>query len=380
MKKRLLIENDINKLDDFQKILLLNKGKLSYDDVEFKNSEGDDFGDIIEVTQSGLIFNFNDLEQFLKFFFPNEYGGGDEGEWDARYYDLMYYNSYDWTSECWDRRSDDWREGYTLGYLCTKAIVKLKDLIGIIAPSGLKNFSEDGTKIVGGEDEITKILSVYFKDIDDEIDSVLCNAKDTHLRNVAPSYIEDKYCDSLKPFGIENWGGKTQTCFRTYFLSWGNLIQMFLYDGDFSENALDTMFKYLKNFRGHAPTYYELEYEIFDSSEFEKLSCDGFVEIIDGYIEDAIENSHPEYIETMDKLNSLNLFNVKKVPGTENTFIKVKTVDIETLLAKYVVGEGTWQFNAKYGVSPVDEVISIATQPGLFDPTEFRVDPKPNQL
>jgi hypothetical protein len=140
------------------------------------------------------------------------------------------------------------------------------------------------------------------------------------------------------------------------------------------------MFKYLKNFRGHAPTYYELEYEIFDSSEFEKLSCDGFVEIIDGYIEDAIENSHPEYIETMDKLNSLNLFNVKKVPGTENTFIKVKTVDIETLLAKYVVGEGTWQFNAKYGVSPVDEVISIATQPGLFDPTEFRVDPKPNQL
>ena len=124
MKKRLLIENDINKLDDFQKILLLNKGKLSYDDVEFKNSEGDDFGDIIEVTQSGLIFNFNDLEQFLKFFFPNEYGGGDEGEWDARYYDLMYYNSYDWTGECWDRRSDDWREGYTLGYLCTNAIVK----------------------------------------------------------------------------------------------------------------------------------------------------------------------------------------------------------------------------------------------------------------
>lgn len=380
MKKRLLIENDINKLDDFQKILLLNKGKLSYDDVEFKNSEGVDFGDIIEVTQSGLIFNFVDLEQFLKFFFPNEYTEGDEGEWDARYYDLMYYNSYDWSSECWDRRSDDWREGYTLGYLCTNAIVKLKELIGIIAPSGLKNFSEDGTKIVGGEDEITKILSVYFKDIDNQIDSVLCDAKDTHLRNVGPSYIEDKYCDSLKPFGIENWGSKTKTCFRTYFLSWGNLIQMFLYDGDFSENALDTMFKYLKNFRGHAPSYYELEYEIFDSSEFEKLSCDEFVEIIDGYIEDVMENSHPEYIETMDKLNSLNLFNPKKVPGTENTFIKVKTVDIETLLAKYVVGEGMWQFNAKYGVSPVDEVISIATQPGLFDPTEFRVDPKPNQL
>jgi hypothetical protein len=35
MKKRLLIENDIDELEDFRKILLLNKKKLDYNDVMF---------------------------------------------------------------------------------------------------------------------------------------------------------------------------------------------------------------------------------------------------------------------------------------------------------------------------------------------------------
>jgi hypothetical protein len=34
MKKRLLIENDIDELEDFRKILLLNKNKLDYRDVD----------------------------------------------------------------------------------------------------------------------------------------------------------------------------------------------------------------------------------------------------------------------------------------------------------------------------------------------------------
>ena len=35
MSKKLLVEQDIDDLHDFQKILLLNKGKLDYNDVEF---------------------------------------------------------------------------------------------------------------------------------------------------------------------------------------------------------------------------------------------------------------------------------------------------------------------------------------------------------
>ena len=100
MTKKLIIEEEIKELDDFQKILLLNKRKLSYDDVSFLDNNGNDYDNIIDITADGLIFNFDDLEQFLKFFFPDIYGeeGGDS-EWDARNYDCMYYNTYDWSDE-----------------------------------------------------------------------------------------------------------------------------------------------------------------------------------------------------------------------------------------------------------------------------------------
>ena len=64
MSKKLLVEQDIDDLHDFQKILLLNKGKLDYNDVEFIDEDGEDYSDIIEVTKNGLLFNFDDLEEF----------------------------------------------------------------------------------------------------------------------------------------------------------------------------------------------------------------------------------------------------------------------------------------------------------------------------
>ncbi len=72
MRKRLLIENDISELDDFQKILLLNKRKLSSDEVEFKSDNYKDKIDInlVRAQHDGLLFDFDDLDQFLKFFFP----------------------------------------------------------------------------------------------------------------------------------------------------------------------------------------------------------------------------------------------------------------------------------------------------------------------
>jgi hypothetical protein len=43
---------------------------------------------------------------------------------------------------------------------------------------------------------------------------------------------------------------------------------------------------------------------------------------------------------------------------------------------KYVVSTGLWGSNNKAGLSTVDDVIAMATQPGLFDQMDFRVDPK----
>jgi hypothetical protein len=83
-KKRFLYEQEEEvELNDFQKILALNKKRISRFDVEFYNSKGEDFSDTIEVTQDGLMFTFDGLKDFLQFFFPDEHEEGSDGEYDA---------------------------------------------------------------------------------------------------------------------------------------------------------------------------------------------------------------------------------------------------------------------------------------------------------
>ena len=99
MKKRLLVENDIDEMADFQKILLLNKRKLNSDDVEFKSDKYDGLQlNHVQVKPDGLLFDFDDLEQFLKFFHYPAFEEGTDGEWDAINYDRMYYGSFDFTN------------------------------------------------------------------------------------------------------------------------------------------------------------------------------------------------------------------------------------------------------------------------------------------
>ncbi len=56
-------------------------------------------------------------------------------------------------------------------------------------------------------------------------------------------------------------------------------------------------------------------------------------------------------------------------------FIRVEEVDPETLKVKYIVGRNTYFGDRVYGLSTPNEVIAMATQPGLFKPTEFRIAP-----
>lgn len=383
MRKKLLVEQDIDDLHDFQKILLLNKGKLDPDGVEFESNLVDTYDKHVEVTKNGLLFHFDDLEQFLKFFFPGSYNqeGGD-GEWDAMNYDSMYYGNYDFYGNCHETSYDDWREGYTLNYFCDPALRKLKTLVGILDPSLTKFFTEkDGVmRIDNSESTITTLLDGFFKNLQDEVDEIICSGKQTAISGAASELMKDTFCDGLRPFGIENWGKSRYTeCFRTYFISWGNLIRFFTEKGEFDEFVLDAMIDSLEiNFKKHPPLYYEIEHEVWDNEVFESETCEKLQILIDEYIERANEDINPNYIEVVNKINKLGLFDSKLIPGNKHTYIKVISVDPETLQVKYQVGKGSWYRDLKYGLAPVDEVIAIATQPGLFDPEEFRIDPNRN--
>jgi hypothetical protein len=382
MKKKLLIENEIEDLTDFQKILLLNKGKLNYEDVEFGSDKVDNYDKHVEVTDRGLIFHVNDLEEFLKFFFPDTYGieGGDS-EWDAMNYDSMYYGNYDFGDHCYDTSSDDWSEGYTIGYFCDTATRKLKSIIEILDPELAKNgFTEKDGKIrIEEGDKISEALNKYFKRIEDEVTDIICPAKHYAVSDAASELMKETFCDGLKQFGIENRSNRLRDCFNTYFIPWSALVQMFVESSEFDGFALDVMFEYIeKNFKSHPPIYYEIEYNVWDEKIFNDKSCEKLNILMDEYLERATEEFSPEYRDAINKLNKLNLFKRKQIPGGKNYYMIVDNVDPDTLKVNYRVGEGSWFNNYKYGKSTVDEVISIATQPGLFNPDEFRISP--NQL
>ena len=372
MKKRLLIENDVPEMTDFQKILLLNKRKLDSDDVEFKSDNYEDLKlNHVQIKPDGLLFDFDDLEQFLKFFHYPAYEEGTDGEWDAINYDRMYYGSYDFYSECQDRAYDDWSEGYTLGYLCREAKLRLKELLKLISPNLVDNINENGR--IDDEGAITSVLDKYFQHIGDEMDEIICSAKANATEVGVKEAIEKAYCNTLSDYGVEKWG---KWCFGLYFISWGNLVQLFVEDGEFDGKALDLLIQKIeKKFSHSLPEYYEMEYYVMDNEMFESESCEKLVNLIDEYIERAQEELSPEYMKIMNKLSSLNLFYRKEIPGQKNLFIKVESVDPETLKVKYLIGSGSYFGDRKYGLSTADEVIAMVTQPGLFNPTEFRIQP-----
>ena len=372
MKKRLLVENDVSNMSDFQKILLFNKQKLDPNDVEFKSDNYKDLKlDHVQVKPHGLLFDFDDLEQFLKFFHYSTFEEGTDGEWDAVNYDRMYYGSYDFYNDCKERAYDDWSEGYTLGYLCSEAKIRLKELLKIISPTLVDNIYENGR--IDGEGAITSVLDKYFQHIADEIDEIICSAKANATEAGVKEAIEKEYCETLEEFGVEKWG---KWCFGLYFISWGNLVQLFVEDGEFDGKVLDILIQKIeKKFRHGLPEHYEMEYHVMDHEMFQSESCEKLVDLIDEYIERAQEELSPEFTKIIDKLSSLNLFYRKEIPGQKNLFIKVESVDPETLKVKYLIGSGSYFGDRKYGLASANEVIQMVTQPGLFNPTEFRIDP-----
>ena len=375
MKKRLLIEEDIDEIEDFRKILLLNKKKLDYRNVMFLDEHRNDFDGIIEVTAHGLLFHFDDLEQFLKFFFQETYKEGSDSEWEAVNYDRMYYGQWDFYSECQDRAYDDWSEGYTLGYFCDSAILKLKQLAEFLDPSTSKDFirRNNGRMTYDGGGDLPTILDKFFPGLGDAIDEIVCMGKDRAVSKGAQELIEETYCNGLKQFGIENWGGRLHECFRTYFIGWGNLVQMYIDTSDFEEPLLDTMFRVIeRGFSNHPPEYYEIEYNVWDNEIFESETCQKLEDLMDEYIEKAHEEINSDYIEVMKKIGNLGLFNFTQLPDKKH-YLKVEKVDPETLKVTFRVGTSRQNWNSKMGVSDVDSVIAMATQPGLFDPTEYRI-------
>ena len=376
MKKRLIIEDEAKELDDFQKLLLLNKKRISPEDVVFVNENGVQ-PEEIEIDSKGMYFNFDGLEDFLKFFFPDTYGYDAYEQYEASYLESMYNATWDFGFS--DKSYEEWNEGYVLGDLCGESMDVLYDVVKLVSPNVTSCFIKDGFGRYSFKDDdcnikICDVLDSLPK-ISDNIQWIWAEAKQEATEDAASDYIKGIYCDGLKQFGVENFSHRLDNCFRSYFISWGNLAMMFINNGEFDGNLLETMGTYIeRNFRNHTPEYYEIEYEVHDHEKFTENFCPRVTQKLEDLKETIIEDYNPKYLKILNQIINMGGFDkflpMKAFNGEYE--IRFNSVDEDTLKVSFGVRKkGQWD-GLKTGKAPIKDVINFINQPGLFKPDEYR--------
>jgi hypothetical protein len=376
LRKKFIFENDDEEEDewsDYKNIMYLAKNRISPYGVTFETSDGKSFDDVIDVTHDGIIFTFDGLKEYLKFFFPEEYEDDSDGEYDASNYESMYYGNWSWYEEFYDRDSEDWREGYVTDRLRKNHLELIRDITKTISPrlyTKLSKMLEEGTPLDG-------ILNIEIRDfldtinIGDEITEVFTDANVEAVSSEVPKGIKDTYCDCLRNVGVERYSKKT--CFWKYEMDWGSCMMLYARFGTDEDNFLDLLFESIKK-EGvrHLPEYYEMQYEFWDTQKFEDTWNRGVERVLEKKLEDIqdnLEDYDEKYFEVLDKVSQL---------GGVNTWIKTKDKkyeilidDIEpsTSLITYKIKE-PFKWQTKSGKTDIDSLISIIYNEKLFNMME----------
>lgn len=376
-------EEDDVELTDYEKILALNKRKISPYDVEFYDSEGNDYSDVIEVTQDGLIFTFDGLDEYLRFFFPEEFGDeGTDAWYEAGYLDSMYRGNWDW--DYWDRSNDDWDEGYVIDSIRGESRNVLYQILQKTSPSLSKNIKVDteGNLRFTENQEVSDFIEILSEKTKDELIEAYVYANEIANREATPKYLEDHYCDGLKDIGIERYSNKY--CFWKYELSWGPAIMLFVRHGSPDDNLLDLMFEAIrKDFRNHTSDYYEIQYEAWDNDAFKEYFGKKSLSILQNLLSELEEEDEDnpsqfkKYLKILEIINNKIGFNTwKKLPtpsenGGYPYQLLIDDVDKDTLLVRYNV-KNILSHGVKVGRVPLETIFDMLNSPQLFDPTEFR--------
>jgi hypothetical protein len=379
LRKKFIFENeeDEPELNDFQKILALNKKRISRFDVEFYNSEGEDFSDTIEVTQDGLMFTFDGLKDFLQFFFPDYYEEGNGGEYDASNYEWMYSGNYDWYDEFSNRSYDDWSEGYVVSAIKSESLKRLKEILNRVAPHVGKYIEEkEGAyriSITDGKAEslITDFLGTL--GFEEPITDAYIDAQIAAVNNSAPEFIKKTYCNCLTEVGVENYSERH--CFWKYELDWGSAILLFARFGTEDDRLLDLLFEAIKNSSiNHLPESYEIQHYCWDNDEFNRVYVRELDSVFDK-LEERLEDSelyNKEYFEVINKVSMIGGVGNWIKSKNKKLQIKINSIDPETLKIDFSVAENNSNWSNKKGRSTIDDIINLLNYESMYGIQDFR--------
>lgn len=377
LRKRFIFEddNDVDEMPDYKKLMRLVKKKLDPSQVEFYNSEGEDFSDNIEITYDGLMFTFDGLQEYLSFFFPDDYSHQEnsEGYYDANYYELMYHRQYNWYSEFSDRDSQDWSEGYIVQAFRPIHFESLIQLAKYSSPDLYSKLSKTTSNQM--DENLVKQISSFLEalDLEESIIDLYTDSKVNAVEDSASEGIAKVYCDSLSRLGIERYSEKY--CFWKYQMDWGSCLLLFASFGSEEDNLLDLLFNTIRrSTQRHLPSHYEMQHEYWDNDKFLESWISGLTKILEkklADIEENPENYDKNYFDAIDKVMSLGGTDVWINTKDEKYKIKIQGIEPNTSLITYqIVRKG--DYRAKVGKTDIDGILNMIYNEKLFDVMEHK--------
>ena len=375
LRKKFIFENEEEGLTDYEKILRAAKGNINLSELDFEDSEGNDYSDDIEITYDGLVFTFDGLAEYLRFFFKDEYEEGSESYHDADYYEYMHTGNYEWSREFWDKSTDEWRDGYILDRLTQEHLDLIKRLAQVLSPnlsSKLKNLNiVDLTK----QDKLKKEVSDFLETIDlsDSIIDKWVDASVDGTTNKIYEGIEERYCNVFSEIGIERYSQRY--CFWKYEMDWGSCMILYARFGTDEDKFLDLLFEAIKKLRvRHLPVWYEMEYEFWDNEAFNKTWGPEVTELLEEKLEEIENNSEyfdENYSDTVEKVLQLGGLDKWITTNDDKYQIRINQIEPETSLISYsITPKGQWK--AKGGKTDIESLISLFYNEKLFDLTESK--------
>ena len=373
IKKIFLFEEDDSdeEKSDYQKILEINKKRLSPYDVDFFDSEGNSYEGIIEVRQDGLHFTFDGLAEYLQFFFKEYYEEGSDGEYDAQNYESMYNGNWGWWGDFSDRTYDDWREGYVVDYFTYEQLSIVKEIAKYLSSEVYNSIELKNGKVISKDtDKITNLLEIL--GLEDAITDAYIDASVLAVENEVPEGIEKSYCNCLDEIGIERYSDKY--CFWKYELSWGSAIMLFARFGEPDDLLLDLLFKAVERANvNHLPEYYDMQHQFWDGQAFNEYWNNKVTSILENELENIKDNTEQYNLKFFKLIDE-----IQKLGGTETWIysknkkysIKINKVDDKNLQITYQFRKLDGGYDYKMMKTSFEYLLNLLNTEPLFDLTK----------
>jgi hypothetical protein len=373
IKKIFLFEEDDSdeEKSDYQKILEINKKRLSPYDVDFFDSKGNDYDGIIEVRQDGLHFTFDGLAEYLQFFFKEYYEEGSDGEYDAQNYESMYNGNWGWWSDFSDRSYDDWREGYVIDYFTYEQLSIVKEIAKYLSSEVYNSIELKNGKVISKDtDKITNLLEIL--GLEDAITDAYIDASILAVENEVPEGIEKSYCNCLDEIGIERYSDKY--CFWKYELSWGSAIMLFARFGEPDDLLLDLLFKAVESANvNHLPEYYEMQHQFWDGQAFNEYWNNKVTSILENELENIKDNTEQynlKFFKLIDEIQKLGGIETWIYSKNKKYSIKINKVDNENLQITYQFRKLDGGYDYKMMKTSFEYLLNLLNTEPLFDLTK----------